>query len=279
MNYYEFRDRALEEIMGYMPKKYADYIIKLERINKVNHTKECFHIRPKEEMAVVPNIYVDDLYNAYIKGLSFEDTMKMAVEYYTKALEMGKTFSEKMDNALSKDNIVFQLVNTEKNSNLIKNVPHRSWLNLTIIYRAVVNTPDGGFYSTVINNEIASMRNWCECELFELAMMNSPCILPGVVMEMADEFKIITNCHQSLGAGAVLYENLLEKIADEFQDDLYLIPSSIHEMLALPAGSRRAEELEALLKECNENVLENCDILSDKIYRYSRGSLGKVTIA
>ena len=278
MKYSEFRDRAFVEIIKYLPEEYSGYTVKLESIPKVNHTKECLHIRPDDQTSVVPNLYVDDMYNMYMKGNSFEETMRMAAEYYVAGLEMGKQFSMEMDQAIHEKNIVFQLVNTNRNIGMIKDKPHRSWLNLTIIYRAVISCPDNGFYSAVITEEIARDHGWTEDELYEFAVKNTPELMPLSVLEVTEAFNIMTNEHKTMGAGVVLYEKALAEQAEEYDDDLYLIPSSIHEMLVLPACSNERDELVSILRDCNCKVLDVHDILSDSIYFYEKKT-GMISIA
>ena len=56
----------------------------------------------------------------------------------------------------AKDNIVFQLVNTEQNKALLEDAPNRAFQDLSIIYRWVVKVEDSGIQSTVVHNSLAS---------------------------------------------------------------------------------------------------------------------------
>lgn len=38
----------------------------------------------------------------------------------------------------ARENIIFQLINTEQNKKLLNDVPHREFLDLSIIYRMVI---------------------------------------------------------------------------------------------------------------------------------------------
>jgi hypothetical protein len=44
----------------------------------------------------------------------------------------------------------------------------------------------------------------------------------------------MTNDRASHGAAAVLYENVLKQFADGIDRDLFILPSSIHELLLVP---------------------------------------------
>lgn len=85
------------------------------------------------------------------------------------------------------------------------------------------------------------------------------------------ELFVLTNRSQMYGAAAMLYSGLLRSIAEHFQDDLTIIPSSVHEVLLLPSGSALPdEELGGMILEVNESCLRRNEILSDRPYHYSR---------
>ena len=44
---------------------------------------------------------------------------------------------------------------------------------------------------------------------------------------------VVTNAMGINGAAVILYQNVLEKIADRLKGDYYILPSSIHEVLAI----------------------------------------------
>ena len=48
-----------------------------------------------------------------------------------------------------------------------------------------------------------------------------------------EDLLVLTNQSRIDGAACILYDNMLEKIAEVLQEDFYVIPSSIHELLIL----------------------------------------------
>lgn len=87
---------------------------------------------------------------------------------------------------------------------------------------------------------------------------------------------VLTNQLKFFGASVLLYRDILKKCSDLFKDDFYLIPSSIHEVIALPkelVSSR--ENLNALIQEVNREHVAPEEILSDHFYfyNYSTGQL------
>ncbi len=71
--------------------------------------------------------------------------------------------------------------------------------------------------------------------------------------------------------GAICAENV-EKLAEYLGDDLYILPSSIHEMIAVPKhmGDVTAERLLSMVVEVNATQVEADERLIDAVYEYSR---------
>ena len=59
-------------------------------------------------------------------------------------------------------------------------------------------------------------------------------------------------------------------ISKKCDSDLYLLPSSIHEFLALPANSLEPEALEKMVKQVNRTEVATEEVLSDTVYFYDR---------
>ena len=83
---------------------------------------------------------------------------------------------------------------------------------------------------------------------------------------------VLTNTMGINGAATVLYRGILRHISDGFDGDCYVLPSSIHELLVLPAETGMAveEELRRMVREVNETYVSKEDFLSNKVYRYDR---------
>ena len=85
---------------------------------------------------------------------------------------------------------------------------------------------------------------------------------------------ILTNKLKIHGATCITYPRLLKRISDYLEDDLVIIPSSIHEVLILPASITQKdysyEELEAMITETNDTVLTDDEVLSTHAYIYEK---------
>lgn len=75
-------------------------------------------------------------------------------------------------------------------------------------------------------------------------------------------------------------QEIMERVAGFFKSDFWILPSSVHEVLLLPAGQfgEDAQGLAGLVKEVNDTHLAPEEILSYHVYRYTRLT-GEITVA
>lgn len=87
----------------------------------------------------------------------------------------------------------------------------------------------------------------------------------------AGEPFVVTNDNGINGAAVILYPNTLKKVGKILKDDFYLLPSSIHEMLAIPIHAAISEQdLCDMVWEVNRTCVAKEEILSGSVYRYDQ---------
>jgi hypothetical protein len=87
--------------------------------------------------------------------------------------------------------------------------------------------------------------------------------------EVTSPLIIISNESSLFGAAAIMYRNVLRTIANNCKHNLYLLPSSVHEFLAMPAEEDiEIESLKSVVLDVNQNVLDAKDFLSNSIFYY-----------
>jgi hypothetical protein len=92
-----------------------------------------------------------------------------------------------------------------------------------------------------------------------------------VALPSDNMIKIISNERNLNGATAVLYTDELEEVADSLGENLILIPSSVHEFLAVPDNGRfKAEDFCDMVQEVNMNMLYLNERLSNNIFYFDR---------
>ena len=88
-----------------------------------------------------------------------------------------------------------------------------------------------------------------------------------------DEMQVLTNQSKLFGAVSILYPDVLQNIAERLHRNLYVLPSSVHEVILLPEreGEKGTEEsLAEIVKDVNSTVVDTEDILADSVYYYDR---------
>ena len=82
---------------------------------------------------------------------------------------------------------------------------------------------------------------------------------------------ILTNEYKLNGAATILYRDVLEDFSKACDGDFYLLPSSIHEVILVPAKECNSfDEMTQMVQEVNETQVEAEELLADHAYYYSR---------
>lgn len=304
MEYEIFKEVVKGSFLSYMPISYQGMEVRVVPAEKVNRKLDGLSLLSDNGKTMIsPTIYINDMYEQYIKTGDLQATMQNAAE------AMDKVFKEAtvpmLDINTAKDNIIFQLVNTTQNEDLLKNLPHRGFQDLSIIYRWVVSVDEKGISSTVINNNLARSLGMEEEQLFKAAAENTRRILPPVVQSMNEVMRdmfvadgmpqeladlmigeqepertiyVISNEIKIDGAASMLYVDKLQNLAESVGTDLYILPSSVHEVIAVSVEMGEPEELAQMVAEINMNQVELGERLSNQVYHYDK-NLRKITLA
>lgn len=73
------------------------------------------------------------------------------------------------------------------------------------------------------------------------------------------------------GAAAMLYPGVLQTIAENSSSNLFIVPSSINEVLVISDdGKADSQSLQYMLMEANMGMVPRKEVLSDQVYYYDR---------
>ena len=273
--------------------------VQFETIVKNNSVKLDAIILKKEGDLAFPTIYVRDYYSESADESVVEEIARGILEFgRINRLDIDFDINEFCDFEKMKSSIAFKLINSAKNEELLKAVPHRDFNDLSIVYYCVMDTYVGGSAATIIYNKHTDIWKCTEEELYELAKINTERLnkpvlrsINDIILELVDrgEFDsdtaddlyedlkdesvcpmyVLTNERKTYGASCLLYENILENFAEE-HGDFYILPSSIHELILVPdEGNSSPTEFLNMVKNVNESQVADEEILSDNVYRYS----------
>ena len=302
MNYTMFKGVIENELSNFLDDDFKNMKVVIKPTVKVNVVKDSVMLRDTDsnvEMTVSPTLYLDDMFKIYENCESLPDVMKIIAGKIKEGMIIAPELVEKLDLENSRDRIIWQLINADQNKELLANCPHRDINDLSVIYRVVVDEQDGFVASCVVTNEAAEVMGIKEQELFELAAENTQKLYPvdicnlndmmrglfiadGVPEEAVDEMMydvpenagmyVISNSRHVNGAVSMLYIDKLDELAEKVGDDLYILPSSIHEVLAVPANMGDPEMLAEMVYEVNSNCVALEDRLSNQVYHYDRAA-------
>ena len=306
MNYEEFKTILKQEFMSYLPEEYQHLKMDIRPVERVNTVKDGMSfLDMNKESNLSPTVYVEDMYKGYQETGNYRKVFEDVAAVVGKVLKEPLVTQETLDFHDVKDNIVFQLINTEQNKGLLNSLPHREFHDLSIIYRWVVGLDESGLQSIVIKNNLMKELGLNEDQMFKLAVVNYKKLLTPTICSMddltredyreegmpeelveimppsrsADEMMwVISNNFRINGACSMLYDDVLQEIAEKVGSDLYVLPSSIHETIALSVNGGELHELAQMVNDVNMSEVDLDDRLSNQVYHYDK-ELHKLTMA
>ena len=249
----------------------------------------------EDEINISATIYLEPYYEVY------EDTgMEYILDRLERVYEENKPeqsfdISKILDYESIKENLRAKLINYELNREFLKEVPHRRFLDLAIVAYIALEMEEeieGNATITVKNNLQQTWKVDTE-ELIDTALENiRGDVVAANMSEYVDmslfgdtenlfDIYVITNRLKLHGAVAMLQKDRLKQFSEELKKEtLTILPSSIHECLIINAEDedKDTDELKEMVKEVNETVVSDQDILSNNVYIYNR-TTDKITIA
>lgn len=90
---------------------------------------------------------------------------------------------------------------------------------------------------------------------------------------------VLTNSRRYYGAACMVYNGVLQEIAEFLQDDFYILPSSVHEIIFLSkTKSIDATFLNEMIQDVNQTQVAEEEWLSDHTYLYKRDTKELVSV-
>ncbi|NBI62771.1 hypothetical protein D3Z38_06790 [Clostridiales bacterium] len=266
MSYAEFKEQIMDELAA-MPHLKGELrhreVIKPNRQEMTGIYLDCQDRTPR------PMAYLEEIYQEYLEHGDFDKTLKLVA--WTISQEHPSEELRRLDFANCQDQLICDLVGIKQNQELLERIPHVRENDTAVIFRILLYTEEEGHATCLVNEEIQKELGMTRKAIYEKAMENTARLLPAVTMELGPNLTVLSNKDLSHGAICMLYPGALEKIAEEKGVDLYILPSSIHEVLAVPDdGELSAADLQTMVREANRTCVAPDELLTDSVYRYSR---------
>lgn len=287
LGYEEFRETLLKQVQE---KLQGEVSLELTKIKKNNdYEKEAITLAKKSN-EMLPMIYIQDLYDLYQGEQDVEKCADIVMEVlnFTAPVHIKDIFN---DWQKIKDWIRVEIVNKEWNKERLEKVPYQSFCDLAVVCRVIVQENAESRTSSLVRWDMLKQWNITEDELWEVAYHNLkgedyqihpmedlfPCIASlecesdEVKQKDSPKLYVVSNHNRIGGAAALLRTDILREVSETLRSDLYILPSSIHEVISLPVSEKvSVEELRQMVISVNRECVDPEEQLSDEVYLYRR---------
>ena len=267
-----------------------DYSVEYKEIIKNNGVIYHALMIRKSGDKVAPTIYIDELYRDYLKGKKVKALSESIVKFYHNG-NQGREINVDFYRDFSKvsEHLGFKVVSFERNMANLVDVPYRLVEDLAMIPICSINNGCIGSGNITIHRKHLKIWEISEEELWENIFESAAKVYPvkvisisefvseqtGIPMdECLESIYVITNKEMVNAAAAAFYPGVLREVSEKLGSDLVLIPSSVHETIVMPSYMANTSEftIAGMIREVNENVVSDEEILSDNAYYYDRAA-------
>ena len=288
MTYPEFKEAVIAYIRHALNETAQ---VSIHPITKNNHIVLDGLTIQENNCNISPTIYLNYYYEEMLAGKPLAVICEQILQtYHSSRPEENIDIHFYTDYENISDKILFKLIHAKKNEELLKEIPHILYLDLAIVFYCLISTTPTGSATILIHNQHLNFWNIQTDELYQQALRNTPSLLKVEIKNMNDIMQelftdaelddcmdednapmyVLTNTQKLYGAGCILYSDVLSQFSMKLKTDLYILPSSVHEVILLPATqSTSVKELNQMVCDVNESQVLNEEVLSDHVYLYS----------
>ena len=182
-----------------------------------------------------------------------------------------------------------KLINTERNKGLVEYLISKQFLDLSAVVKIILKKDKVNMITTPLLKEDAEILGMTEEELYAIALENTVRLFPPKLMSLGKFIEtsvgeklpyeegmvnlyILTNKEEVNGAVYFMITEVIGKIADALEDELYIFPGSVNEVYIARASElkKSVDELKEMVRDANETVVAEKDILSYNVYHYDK---------
>ena len=296
----EFYDMLERRIHDDFPK----YELSRQEVAKSNNTVKCGLVVRDPDNEVAPSLRIDDYWKEYLEADDYEAAEERIYNRVRESITQAYMDSDKLGIAKKaldamanwREHIQCSLVLLDGNDRFLSDKPYKQFLDMAkIFYLEVDNLVEDHVSRITINNEHMASLGCTLDELDAAAMANTLKRNPAEVASMSkvlsdmlgipeEQFEtefgtqelpmyVVTNRTKCDGAAVILYHDVLDKVCDALHtDEFYLLPSSRHEVICVPANlGKDVDALRRMVHEVNMTQVPPEDLLSESVYYYERG--------
>lgn len=297
MSFDEFKDAVVGRVLEFLPESFEGSEVSLNVVTKPNDVKLTGLTIRKANSCMAPTIYLEDFYSQIESGDNIGIVMRRIADVRMEHEIDDIDLDEVMDFDGCKDKIIPRLYGAEMNNELITHRVHTKIGDFIVVYSIDMGTTERGRLNLPIDEALLNKWDIKVEDLHKIALENQNRHHEGTFRSMSDVLKsmfkdediedeliediftpaedtamyVISNKSCMNGASMILDKEFMDSVADVIGDDFIILPSSIHEVLAIPNSNlMELEYMETMVYEINRTQVSVGDRLSDHVYRYTK---------
>ncbi|MEE1037925.1 MAG: DUF5688 family protein [Eubacterium sp.] len=277
---------GVSEILG------DEMVVEIQEVTKVNLSLDGLTIRKQGEN-IAPTIYLNQYFNQFNDGRAMDDIVQDIIRVYENnqpenIMNVFKT-EDFYDFDKMKEKIVLKVINTERNLDLLEQVPclDMEGLGLSVVFYVSLMTGEQSA-GILIKNEHLKLWEKTVSDLLTVAEVNTNRMHAFVVKSMNEVLSgmfgfeedlipedvpalyVLTDENKTFGASQLYLKDKIREFAKKNDCDVYILPSSVHELLLLRADfpNIEPEHLKQMVCEVNSTEVSDEDFLCDGAFKY-----------
>lgn len=282
--------RTEDKLVKQLEKEFPEYTFEVTRVTHENDIKyNAIEIADKDDPKMKVHVYTqgrhiaeikENVYRAILKYMVHKpDTSVITPEYIYDNVRI-KLLNKDWNQSYIKDKptvrinddligVYYVSIGEDKEFELVNKQVHSKGLDMDKLHQAAINNMKKElcltyFYDEEAANMLSFENQQCDFSLNRYEEIQAR--LKNGTMETPF---VLSNNEGSYGAAGLILADDIFKNASE---DIYLIPSSIHDIICVPSSMGYTPiDMEISLCELNDDSLQDF-VLSDKVYKYDAES-------
>ncbi|MDE6314704.1 MAG: hypothetical protein K2M46_14000 [Lachnospiraceae bacterium] len=256
---------------------------------------------------MAPAVYLEEYYQEFLQGKGLNEISLSILKSYRNTVQTTDFDVERFRNFEQiQEHIVYRIINLDRNRQLLEECPYIPFLDLAVVPYVSFHVGREKNGAVLIKKKHLQLWNVTEKEVLAIAAQNAPRRLIAGIRKMEDTLRelfsvtdeqeqealeefmqeieesehkipmyVLSNQINFYGAACMLYEDVMEMFAQELGEDVYILPSSVHEVLLVPVSKALPpKEMLEMVQDINTTQIPPEEILSNHIYQYSMEERG-----
>ena len=298
----EFKKELLAELVNLGREMDSPIKVEIRNVERVNDVSERIYLSfPEAESSLRLGLgfSVKGLYEEFKHTANLYAVAKTLVK---RLLEEKNSLAvvQKLQSEISAEWILQRIkpivVNKKQNEHLLNDYINKEYLDLLVLFQVVVDRQEDHSKTMLLQKSVAQSfgitMDELEQKVFNPTWMNANFkiseirevlqkLSPGEFdsSPFIGDMWVVTNNEALYGAASILYPELFKVLAmKDVNKVLYILPSSVHECIAVLLDNYSCPEVETSIVEWLQNMvrtINQCEVskeefLSDNIYLYSK---------